>query len=166
MMLVLLGALVEFVTIVDKSISFWTTIGESMSSMVLWMMTVIVKMLSLSLSLLVKTVAVSTPDRTSSSLVAACMSAAVSMAGCVSLSSMAETFVSTASSMFKWALSLSLAMTMSVGASGRFEAVMRCSMSHLIQMWLASMVVLGCASQRRSSCALSEGVDVESIGSL
>ena len=88
-MVVSLGTLVAFIAIVDKSISFWTMIGESMSSTVLWMMTVIVKMLSLSLSLLVKTVAVSTPDRTSSSLVAACMSAAVSMAGCVSLSSMA-----------------------------------------------------------------------------
>ena len=67
-MVVSLGALVAFIAIIDKSILFWTTIVESMSSTVLWMMTVIIKMLSLSLSLLVKTVAVSTPDRTSSSL--------------------------------------------------------------------------------------------------
>ena len=105
------------------------------------------------------------------------MSAAVSMAGCVSLSSMAATFVSlssmatfvlAASSMFKRTLSLSLAMTMSVGALGRFKAEMRYSVSHLIQMWhwLASMVALVCASRRCSSCALSEGVEVKSIGSI
>ena len=69
-----------------------------------------------------------------------------------------------ASSMFKRTLSLSLAMTMSVGALGRFKAEMRYSVSHLMQMWrwLASMVALVCASRRCSSCALSEGVEVKS----
>ena len=41
-MVISLGALMAFVAIVDESISFGTTIGESMSSTVLWTITVIV----------------------------------------------------------------------------------------------------------------------------